>query len=196
MKKYINILIPLSITLIPISIVGCSKGDGYKSIPKDYLDIDSDHILQGFKEGHQRKHQLEGYNTLTIPNDVVGMVNHSFTYDITTKDYDGPAVIKKIDFEEGCTINRYGTNFYYLDNLETVVFPPQYDAKDEAMFSRCGKLQAFDLTNIIANTSDCGSNYLLTPQFLAKNGQIIIKNGQTNVEPFANYLYSQLSQHG
>ncbi len=209
MKHLNKILIPFTTTLIPISIVGCSCGqhkdpDGYSPIPKDFLNIDENHILRGFKEGHQREHQLKGYNKLTIPNDIVGIKNHSFTYDISSRDYDGPAVIKKIDFEQGCTITGYGgvafsndsANFCFLDNLEIVVFPPQYNAKDAAMFGGCSKLKTFDLTNIVADTSGYDSSLLASPDDLGKNGQIIMKNGQTNVQPFADYLYNQLSEYG
>ena len=201
MKKYIKILIPISTTLIPISIVSCSKKS--TSFPKNYLDIKTDEegnkFLAGFNQNHQRAYQVEDYDTLTIPKEVTYLEDQSFTPNISNEaEYDAPNAIKTINFEKDCQCGRFGRpNFNFCQNLETVIFPPLYGGNDRYMFDKCTKLSTFDLSNITVLIHDIDHDFLPpNVDFFPDNGKIIVKKNQTNVSVLANNMFNKLKNKG
>ena len=174
MKKYIKILIPLSTTLIPISIVGCTKHneEGSGSFPKEWLQINGDYLV-GFKPEHDTQKELAGYSVLTIPKEVSNLQNGAFSYD-GSADKDGPLVIKKIDFEKDTLCRVFGqASFSGCANLTTVVFPPLFQGTDPNLFQRCSKLTTLDFTNVTVDLARPGS--LISNIGISPTGQIIIK---------------------
>lgn len=149
-------LTPLTVVVVAPT-VSCHKSE-LKPIPFDVLEVDDSNTLLGFDENHQRAYQLEGYNTLTIPKDVIQLKTNCFSPQMDEEhEYDAPTVIKQINFEKDCQCLRFtnqfrefkGTNFNSLPNLEKVVFPPKYtNVKDQYLFANCPRLSVLDFSNI------------------------------------------------
>lgn len=196
MKKYIKILIPLSTTLIPISVVGCSSN--INTFPQSWLDIDEEtNTLNGFDQNHQRAYQLEDYSVLVIPKDVKYLKKQSFSV-TTDPEYDAPNAIKVVAFEKDCQCERFtnepremkSTNFNLCENLETVIFPPKYNnIKDQYLFAGCPKLSVLDLSHIEADIhSERAIQFWLSYASMPNTGTIIQGKNQVFAQAVCKYL--------